>query len=387
MPSISKIISALEKIPAATWLNPDPERRPVVRGVGQRYVSRAGSQPFFDDGGFTPPTSGRWDDAVDRVRRRLTEGSGDESGVEALAWYVSFHAHAERWGIYIPLSSMVLLDELYFSHLPMPRPARWQLARDILIAHEIVHFAVDYAVAWFELYHFAAIRRVLVDRMQSGFAAKAFPDRQTYLEIEEQLANGNVLREVARGVSPDAEAAIRKFIREQPAGYRDGECAEAAEGFDAALAETIRSYLSVWSSGLIVDPGSPALDLVRLLPLDGEARQACQIWTINDLEDVGLPKDAVRQFMAVQPIDETPRFKKRLEKMHQNHQRAWNRLKEALAVGIPKGCDFKKWPAEDAWSVRVNDNVRAHLQAPDPVAGRSAWLAVKIGAHKEMGHG
>jgi hypothetical protein len=255
------------------------------------------------------------------------------------------------------------------------------------MAHEIVHFAVDYAVAWFELLHHVPIRRAFSDRMYSDIARGVFPVRSSYLEIEETLANGNVLREVVGRVDQDTSEALRRFIRHQPPGYRDGENAESDDGFAATVAETLRSYLSVWSSGWNIDPGNPGLDLSRLLPLEENARASCPVWIINDLESIGLPNDAVRQITSVQPIVETKIFTKELRRLHKNYQSAWLSLKERLAVGIPNGSDFKKWDPAGIWSVRVNDDIRAHLKMPSRGDTASPWLALNIGGHKKMGHG
>jgi len=390
----TSIIQELNKIPRATWHGSDPAIHPLIPIRGEPDVRRTRYTPVFDDEDFDPPSSPRWEEAVNSVRRQLSSEERGHSdslpvGIDALAWYASFHANTERWGIYVPLSSLPILDELCLSQLPLPRSQRWRLAWDLLTAHEIVHFAVDYACAWFELLYHVAIRRAFSDRMNSSIASNFLPDRSNYLEIEECLANGNLLRELLPHVDANIAEALRQFVRSQPSGYKDGELAESNEGFTEATRETLRSYLAVWSSGWNIDPGNPALDLSRLLPLGDDARNACPIWTINDLESVGLSNDAVRQVTCVKPIEETKQFKKKLSRLHLDYQRAWSSLKDRLAVGIPNHCDFKKWvPAgERVWSVRVNPNFRAHLEQPAPGDGSAPWLAFEIGSHKEMGHG
>ena len=389
---ISAVIQELRKIPRATWPGSDPAKPPIIRPRGPPEVSSAGCAPAFDDTGFVSPDSPIWEEAVSSVGRQVTSSGDGQTdsrpvGIDAVAWYASFHSNSERWGIYVPLSSLPILDSLYLSHLPLSRPERWRLAWDVLMAHEIVHFAVDYACAWFELLYHAPIRRALSDRMESDIALSVFPARSSYLEIEETLANGNVLREVVTRVRPDTADTLRQFIRKQPPGYKDGELAESDLGFSAATTETLRSYLAVWSSGWNIDPGNPGLDLSRLLPLGEDTRGNCPVWIINDLERVGLSKDAVRLITCVRPIEETQPFIKRLRRLHPDHRRAWVRLKESLAAGISNGSDFKKWDSEGLWSVRVNDSIRAHLQQPLPGEDMQPWLAVRIGAHKDMGHG
>ena len=255
------------------------------------------------------------------------------------------------------------------------------------MSHEIVHFAVDYACAFFEILYHVAIRRAFVDRMETSFRQDLFSAQSNYLEIEETLANANVLREVAARVRPDIANCLREFIRLQPLGYKDGEIAETDKGFSIATAETLRSYLTVWSSGWNIDPGNPALDLSRLLPLGSEGFKTCPVWVINDLDTVGLQRDAVRQIICVKPIEETKRFLKSLRGLHADHQKAWHRLKQRLGEEIPNGSDFKKWRSEREWSVRVNDGIRAHLEQPPPGELERPWFALDIGGHRKMGHG
>lgn len=305
-----EIIDELRRIPRATWSDPDPTRHPALPSRRPAEVSFVGPAPMFDDASFEPPMSPQWDEAVTAVSRRFNP-DGNESitgspvGIDALAWYASFHNDPARWGIYIPLSSLPLIDHLQFSKLHLPRPVRWRLVWDLLLAHEIVHFAVDYACAWFELLYRAPIRRALSDRMTEGFAKDVLPRRSHYLEIEECLANGNILRKVCGRAEAEVGQAIRDFVRRQPPGYCDGELAETDEGLREMAAETLRSYLAVWSSGWNIDPGNPALDLTRLIPAVGEAGRACPVRIINDLETVGIPGHAVQMITCVQPIAET----------------------------------------------------------------------------------
>jgi hypothetical protein len=386
---ISRVIQELRYIPKATWTGSDPAKPPIIRPRHPPEISSVGLDPVFDDEGYALPSSPLWEEAVTSVGRNIApgpsgRGHGGHTGIDALAWYSSFHSCREGWGIYVPFSSLLITDHLYLSELPMPRQERWRLAWKVLIAHEIVHFAVDYAVAWFELLYHAPIKRAFADRIASDLGREVLPVPSSYLEIEETLANGNVLRAVVAHTDPESADAVRRFMRQQPPGYRDGELAESNEDFAATTTETLRNYLAVWSSGWNIDPGNAALDLSRLLPL---REGSCPIWILNDLADVGLPKDAVKQITCVHPIEETGPFKKKLVRLHDNHQRAWVRLKDTLATGIPNGSDFKKWSPERVWSVRVNDNFRAHLQQPPAGQTGQPWRALDIDSHKNMRHG
>lgn len=391
---IDVVIAEVRRIPRATWIMPDPTNPPVHYPRTSSSPSRAGHGPIFDDTGFSAPSSPRWREAVEAVHRRLAPGQdgavpGGPAGMDAVAWYVSFHSSPDQWGIYVPLSSLPIVDELHFAHLPIPRSERWRLIWDTLLAHESVHFAVDWACAWFELLHHAPLRRALHDRMQTAWpVGGVLRQRSSYFEAEEALANGHVLRTVGPQVEPDTANSLRRFVRAQPPGYKDGEAAMTDAGFAAASAEVLRGYLAVWSTVWNLDLGNTGLDLSRLLPLGAADLAHCPVWVMDDLEAVDLPADAVRLFKCVAQIEETEAFRKAARRLEVEDR--WERTKRRLAEGITNGSDFKKWPkaGEGMWSVRVSDGVRAHLQQPmhgDPLP--ETWLACKIGGHKEMGHG
>lgn len=89
------------------------------------------------------------------------------------------------------------------------------------------------------------------------------------------------------------------------------------------------------------------------------------------------------------PVDEIiegEKLAKLLKSKYANLTQKWDETKSKLLENrMLRGLNFKKWPKEgkDAYSVRVDDNFRAHLKHQ----GNGAWLAYVIGPHKKMGHG
>jgi hypothetical protein len=81
-----------------------------------------------------------------------------------------------------------------------------------------------------------------------------------------------------------------------------------------------------------------------------------------------------------------PELAELLSKKYSQLRAKWEETKRKLLENrMLKGLNFKKWQkgGNDVYSVRVDDNFRAHLRN----LGNGRWLAYLIGTHKEMGHG
>jgi hypothetical protein len=86
----------------------------------------------------------------------------------------------------------------------------------------------------------------------------------------------------------------------------------------------------------------------------------------------------------VKIITEHEKFKKML---FPGHESIWNSTKtKLLNCAVLGGLDFKVFPpAAPYWSVRVNDNFRAHL---NPISIKDGeWMAMEYGDHKKLKHG
>lgn len=374
MISIWKILEGVSDIPDARWRAMKPALPPRFKST-ETYL--APIDPLLDDRSFQVESDDLWDEHV----RGLSMRVGSSAGMDAAAWYCSFHCYgANEWGIYVPLSSVPAIDQAYFGHLSLPRERRWSLIWKLLMAHELMHFHVDVALAWFELLHHAPIRRSVSDRM-AALRGHHLSSGAEYLEIEEALANAYALRDVK--VSKKIRDAVCQFIELQPRGYCDGVWASSPAGYRQAMAETVRSYLVGFSSSWNMDLGNPSLDLELLFSQGRALSMQCPVHVVDDLEDAGLAADAVKLHLRVDPIEESPRFKKQLKDLHPYIAKAWLDLKDSLREGIQRGANFKKWE-DDLWSVRVNKGFRAHLRW----CGRGMpWVAEAIGDHKSMGHG
>lgn len=280
------------------------------------------------------------------------------------------------------------MDELYLSKLRIERDRRLHLAWSALLAHEQMHFAVDYACAWFELLLRAPIRREFSTRFarQPPLAGQTLSE--AYLEIEEAAANAHMLRRLARKGSRQVMRAFEGFVETQPLGYRDGLRATDDASFAEATAQTLRSYFALWAIEHRLDVGNPKADWLRLLPLDAEDTIAeCPVHIISDLHEVGVAAGSLRFIQCVSEIVETDNFERQFRRQKPEVQSDWNRKKEEIKLRLPSPPRFEKlkdWKPP-TWSLRLRAGHRAHLHAPD--SGATAWRAVAIGNHKEMGHG
>jgi hypothetical protein len=351
-------------------------------GARKPRPDRLPDTPFIDLGGEAID-SARWTDISEETKRGVRKGRGDKSGVDALAWYRSFHADQTGWGIYIPFSSLVILSEGDLLPLKAEPGRRLALAWEILLLHERFHFAVDVACAWFELLLRAPVCAEYHSRMTKGVRFLEHVERQDYLEIEEAAANAFMLRALGDRYGKRARTAARRFVGEQPAGYRDGLQLVTDALFRDAAKETMAARLGPWALEHRLNVSNPALDIFGIVPIRNLAVLAqCPVRVVNDLEDKGLASDALSFIQRIEAIEETPKFTKRLRGLSARLQSDWLAVKAKLFEGRFEAVHFEKF--KDVFSVRLSGGVRAHLH---PQGNGLPWLALDIGSHKAMGHG
>lgn len=305
-------------------------------------------------------------------------------GMDALGWYVSFHNSLSPWGIYIPVSGIVHLTKYAFGGLSATFATKAQLSFHAILNHELFHFANDYAIAQAELAH----REPWYVPARSKFRGE-IPD---YCIEEEKLANAYMLSAFRTLKSElmvkGKQSALRSFVKKQPEGYRDALSVRPPH-WDRLLAKLAHRYGSsasksahhplIWDSNFGYDwsqhyPIIPRIDW-----------RYCPIHLVDDVVRIGFPLECSK-FITRINIKETEKFQDILAKLAAPIQRAWERTKIKCRNCITSGMDFKKWPkgGPDCFSIRVNDGYRAHLNL-EKESGN--WFTIKIGTHKEMGHG
>lgn len=297
-------------------------------------------------------------------------------GVDALAWYVSFHNTNDEWGIYIPVTSMHYLSDRLFAKTRLDLHQRIEVALQLILNHERFHFAADYAQTQVELLLGKPCRKALKSRYGAG----------QYLEIEEALANAFMLKGVRKLLTKANLQRVRSFIERQPPGYRDANrYADDDVLFSHGLSEVVKSYAGI--PALLGNPTLPiasidwSLYFSNLRCLDW---RQCPVHFIND-EFGGMPSVVPKFLSSIPDIRETKKFLKKLQKLSKHFQDAWQRKKEELASRPPNQKQFEALSGDKAglYSVRVGGGHRAHLK---PVNRFEYWEALMIGTHTEMGH-
>lgn len=381
MKPIQEVVDALRGLPRA--LVPyeiDPWRRPVIQGTVADGASGAeGVVDVSDQADYPNWVEAETWEPLDRDifgASELPKPNQAPVGLDALAWYVSFHfANSGKWGIFIPVSSLGYFEMRVFQELTASRASKWRLAYDALLAHEQMHFAVDYACAQWELLLHAPCWAGLRNRIRS--------ERVPYLEVEEKLANAFMLQCASHWKEKQIERGLRRFVARQPVGYRDGLVATEQTSFDHVAAEAIKTYVGLHAAERGLNVTEPAFDHASMLPTR-QGMAECPVHIIHDETRIGLPVPAVRLITRICNIRETEQFQRRFARLDRSVQRSWAAMKQKLSGGVPRSARLEKMKGskDDVFSVRVSDNFRVHLQ-PN---GSERWNAVDIGSHKEMGH-
>ena len=310
-----------------------------------------------------------------RVRRR---------GMDALAWYVSFHTCCADWGVHIPVSGIAYVAAKAFASLNTPMATKVNLAFQALLHHELFHFATDYAMAQTEL----ILREPWWIPARRAFAQRP----RGYCELDERLANAYMLqafRKLPRPLSVSGkQQALVDFTRQQPAGY-DRAADVSPYAWATLLDELADEYRQSSQSGFrnnLLKPRT-SYDWEAQFPIRPKVDwRNCPIYLIDDSRTCNLPNGSLLFFTHLSVIDESSGFLDRLRKLDRATQNKWNKKKDQWRDGLTVGADFKKWTpgGEDVYSVRVDRDVRAHLRY-DRQSKR--FTALEIGRHKEMGHG
>jgi hypothetical protein len=302
----------------------------------------------------------------------IFEGGIRTKGFEAIAFYKSKRTIDSlpckgRWGIfYIKNGLDKLAWDISRSYPGYADPR--ELAHQFLFEHEHYHFQSDIQVLMFEAllkkHLYLPLRHALQGR-KSHFVEEALANKKAY-EWASKHSVG--LREFAHDFMSLQPNAYSRF--EQPKQLLSGEWLASAIDLMPPYSSP-RLDIASWVGTLPKDLLRPAL-----CPEYVVCPQKLSSW----IDPAWVPPQ-------VATITESPQFIKKLQDPKESLlAKKWAVTKPRLINDrFSNGLGFKPWPREgpNIYSVKVDAGFRAHLEN----LGSGRWAAIKIGNHKEMGHG
>lgn len=386
MKSIEQLRTELRAIPKAMWAEPfDPFQHPQIRqNQVETVTGEDGSRLFVGNGAGGVDGDDEIVQAAPRIQQEFLDtkdrdvGLDSETGqgIDALAWYVSFHTSQGPWGIFVPTSSLLYLELRHFESLRLSQANKRQLALDLLLGHELFHFFADYACAQWEVLLKAPCWRALVQRRRDSGGALC-------IQVEEALANAFMLRTLEPQWRKSTRKAVRMFVSRQPPGYREAAHYVDESRFCTGLVDLVKTYVGLHAAERGLNIYSTSFDYGSLFPVRPViASNQCPIHIIKDLTQFNLPEISFRFLKCIPEIVETEKFQTLFAQMPLDIQKRWNRKKEQLKQALPRHPEFENFC--DYFSLRLGHKFRAHLR---PVAGHVHWEAFEIGSHTKMGHG
>ncbi len=316
-------------------------------------------------------------DELDSDARRLIDGGVREIGMEALAFYKSFRHVAQRpfpghWGIFYLETGIRRVRDLILAYAPnQPNPRH--TAIEFLRRHELVHFKFDVYALGVE----SALSKHLYEPMKRAFQSyKVF-------QVEEGLANHEAwswARREGRNHNPAIQTFAEDFMSLQPGGY------SRFREDRQSLASELAANLIDLKLGAGVRRDDQALWVANLPTAMARWKSYCKEYGI-DGASLSRWINPAWKLPSVISIQDGAAVRKMLAGRYASMCDKWESTKAKLLAepGTP-GLRFKRWDATTGmWSVRVDDNFRAHLL---PVCGMPGiWETHEFGTHKDLGHG
>ena len=343
---------------------------------------------------FAPEIENEWADGVlGGEKGAEIKRASQILGVDAFAWYVSFHAIGAQWGIYISTTGIRYMFNHVLHNIDVPFNTKLRLAIRAIHQHEIFHFACDYMAGQFEL---LTGEPIWVPSRQ--LKTKEWGSESPYIEEEEALANANMIRSFRGKRGIGKTSAIKHFVQDMGRGYRNGVRYVTNDLFTEYTSSLGRMYLGtidpihdgVMLKWHISDPlDMPEFEADRLFPEFPIDWRYCPVHFVHDQDLYELPPIALDFLCNLPEILETNRFTKKLRGLPARIAEKWNTIKRNLATSVAgAGYDFKRFSGKqhsngNVYSLRLSRNHRVHLLHSKT---ESKWFAIDVGTHTEMGH-
>lgn len=373
------VLSTLRPVQDPDWNDDqtiDPESDEQIFGPFGPFDS-------LEDGIFTIDEEQAASDVMERMTgmRNIGELDADETeaieggirlrGFETLAFYksrrfISARPFPGRWGIFYIKQALIYLESQISQSYPgYGNPKK--LAISFLREHERFHYRADLQTLMFE----ATLGKQLYQPLH-----KALRGRRSHF-AEEALANRQVW-DWARKSTVGLEEFSQDFMLLQPNAY-----ARFQEPRLDLAAEWAGTVIGLKAPGTAFRPD--LAHWVEATPSGLLRPSLCPEYVVypSKLSSWVSPALVLPPVNVVQDGDNVVKL---LQGRLVHLQSKWNQTKiKLLENRLLHGLNFKPWPKDgpERYSVRVDDNFRAHLQH----LGAGKWLAYVLGPHKKLGHG
>lgn len=306
-------------------------------------------------------------------QRRLIDGGLREQGMEVLAFYKSFRFVSKPpfsgyWGIFYLDAGIHRVSEL-MGEYELDADECYRMAVEFLRRHERVHFK-------FDVYALGAESILSQHRYEP--LKHAFRNRKVF-QVEEALANNEAWK-WAKGQGAPVQKFAEDFMSIQPGSY--ARFSEDREDLSAELAANLID--------LNFAPNARRNDQVlwvaNLPSAMNHWQSYCKEYRVSIKQVLSGWINPAWKLPRVTAIHDSDEVRKSLEVRYATLRSKWEETKGKLLKepGL-SGLRFKRWDkTTGTWSVRVDDNFRAHLKPIKTSDG--LWETTGFGPHKAMGH-
>jgi len=311
---------------------------------------------------------------------REVEGSIRTYGIEAIAWYRSFHWNPpEKWGIYILDKGLYYIAKNVFGIANQidnfgKRYNTLDLLQKsfrLLFLHEFFHFITDIASMTIEIVSYRSSRE-LFGNYKNYINNVYMRPRNDSEPIEEALANAYTFN---RFKTREDKKQIRSFMEDQPRGYSAFEKYLKRSDFTKGLQE-LGSYVAAGNYGNILPALEILFDCYKIYINFSDV----PVYIVNTINEPKYILKCVRRIpkeTLVQSSEFLKDFQALPEKIKRKYEKVISKLDRDISI---RSLKFEKLRANDTiFSVRIDSKYRFTLK---PKNGE--WILLRIGEHDDI---
>ena len=314
-------------------------------------------------------------------------GPFEMDGVEALAWYRSFHYEPiPKWGIYLLDKGIYYLAkklESQFDPSEINSQTRQKCIQDainVLYFHELFHFYTDLAAAKREVDEYRSMYvDYFLNRYPDGWSRSDGSAIEIPAKLEEALANEFARSKTTRKTSEAYRNTLTKFMASQPNGYKHWQGVK---------------HNQRWKSGLsklgerLLNSDDPIPNYMKITALEDAIHREYE-WQVPVYIVDTIPEDIYR-FAALKRFDKitlSDRAKKLLRKIGNPILTKKVNARISKLSGTESQYDKNLFPLKrDGWwkynlgkSGDAHGNPRMILRE----VGGSSWVLEWVGKHSD----